>query len=71
MDGVSNGKGFYKNDKNRDRHNDDLYAHPYLDPYFEDRYLHFSSIINNWMVSTVYWTLLLSLLSKVFRDIRY
>ena len=52
MDGVSNGKGFYKNDKNRDRYNDDLYAHPYLDPYFEDRYLHFSSIINNWMVST-------------------
>ena len=44
MDGASNGKGFYKNDKNSDLRNVDLY-------------LHFSSIINNWMVNIGYWTL--------------
>ena len=55
MDGVSNGKGFYKNDKIRDRYNDDRN----LDPYLEGRYLHFSSIVNKWMVNTGYWIFLL------------
>ena len=50
LDGVSNGKGFYKNDKNSD-------------PRYVDFYLHFSSIINNWMVNTGYWPLLLPILS--------
>ena len=71
MDGISNGKGFYKNAKNRDRHNDDFYAHPYLDPYSEDRYLHFSSIINNWMVSTWYRIPCHDQKIFIFQDIQY
>ena len=44
-----------KNDKIRDRYNDDRN----LDPYLEGRYLHFSSIVNKWMVNTGYWIFLL------------
>ena len=54
LDGVSNGKGFYKKDKNGDRYNDGRSVETYLG----DRYLHYSSIFNNWMVNIGYWTLL-------------
>ena len=55
MDGVSNGKGFYKKDENVDRYNDGRSVETYLG----DRYLHYSSIFNSWMVNIGYWTLLL------------
>ena len=59
MDGVSNGMGFYKHDQNSDRYNDERSVETYLG----DRYLHFSPIINNWMVNIGYWTLSLLSLS--------
>ena len=58
IDGVSNRKPFYKNEKNSNRYDDDRS----VDTCLGDRYLHFSSIINNWGVNTGNWTLLLPVL---------
>ena len=58
MDGISNGKVFYKHDQNSNRYNDDRSVETDLGP----RYLHYSSTVNKWLVSTGYWTLLLPIL---------